>query len=67
MLRVHGNWLVNPLRVLELEREAGETTLLVGCTEDGRTVGVRVPVAKDRAAAVRDALPSVAPGVRHST
>ena len=67
LLRVHRNWLVNPLRVLELEREAGETTLLVGCTVDGRTAGVKVPVAKDRAASVRDALLSVAPGVRHST
>lgn len=66
LLRVHRNWLVNPLRVLELEREVGDTTLFVGRTEGGVASGVRVPVAKDRAAAVRDALLSVAPGVRHT-
>jgi DNA-binding LytR/AlgR family response regulator len=66
LLRVHRNWLVNPSRVLELERLAGETTLLVGHAEGGQASGIRVPVAKDRAAAVRDALLSVAPGVRHS-
>jgi DNA-binding LytR/AlgR family response regulator len=65
LLRVHRNWLINASRVLELERVAGETTLLVGNPEGGEAAGIRVPVAKDRAAAVRDALLSVAPGVRH--
>jgi DNA-binding LytR/AlgR family response regulator len=67
MLRVHRNWLVNPARVVELEREAGETRLLVGTVVAGQEAsGVRVPVAKERAAAVRDALMATARGVRHA-
>ena len=30
LLRVQRNWLINPARVLKLERLSGETTLLVG-------------------------------------
>jgi DNA-binding LytR/AlgR family response regulator len=65
MLRVHRNWLVNPARVVELEREAGETRLLVGTVAGQEASGVRVPVAKERSAAVRDALMATARGVRH--
>jgi two-component system, LytTR family, response regulator LytT len=65
LLRAHRNWLVNPARVLEFERGAGETTLLVGSGQPWAP-GVRVPVAKERAVAVRDALLSGTRGVRQS-
>jgi DNA-binding LytR/AlgR family response regulator len=65
LLRVHRNWLVNPARVVELERDAGETTLLVGSVTGQETSGVRVPVAKDRASAIRDALLATTRGIRH--
>jgi DNA-binding LytR/AlgR family response regulator len=64
LLRVHRNWLVNAARVLELERDAGEMTLFVGAAGPG-SAGVRVPVAKERAALVRDLLLKSARGVRH--
>ena len=48
--------LINPLRVVELEREAGETSLLVGVVEGSEKMGVRVSVANERSVAVRDAL-----------
>ncbi|WP_394829108.1 LytR/AlgR family response regulator transcription factor [Pendulispora albinea] len=51
-LRVHRNWLVMTPHVRSIEREAGETTLIVG--NEHRSV--QVPVARERAASVRDAL-----------
>jgi DNA-binding LytR/AlgR family response regulator len=65
MLRVHRNWLVNTGRVLELEREAGEVSLFAGSAKGANTVGVRIPIAKERAAEVRMRLLAVAPGIRH--
>ncbi|HTQ06063.1 MAG TPA: LytTR family DNA-binding domain-containing protein [Polyangiaceae bacterium] len=64
LLRVHRNWLINPTRVLELERDAGGTSLFVGPAHAADGSGVRVPVAKDRAAAVRDVLLQGASGIR---
>jgi len=61
--RVHRNWLVNEDHVLELEREPGETALLVG----GRTASaprLRVPVSRDRAASVRTRLVGDGVGIR---
>jgi DNA-binding LytR/AlgR family response regulator len=52
-LRVHRNWLVNADRVRELAFDAGERTLFVGSELDDPS-GVRVPVARERAAAVRE-------------
>jgi two-component system response regulator LytT len=65
LLRVHRNWLINPSRVLELERDAGDTSVYVGQAVGKGKSGVRVPVAKERAVAVRDALLAGARGVRH--
>jgi two-component system response regulator LytT len=65
LLRVHRNWLINPSRVLELERDAGDTSVYVGQAVGPDKSGVRVPVAKERAVAVRDALLAGARGVRH--
>jgi DNA-binding LytR/AlgR family response regulator len=55
LLRVHRNWLVNEVHVRELSLDGGERTLFVGRTLDD-TSGVRVPVARERAAAVRERL-----------
>jgi DNA-binding LytR/AlgR family response regulator len=64
LLRVHRNWLINPMRVIALEREAGGTSVFVGSAHAGAGSGVRVPVSKERAAAVRDALLQGARGIR---
>ena len=61
LTRVHRNWLVNLASVKEMEREGGETTLLVGHMGDD---AVRAPVARDRAKAVRELLLENATGVR---
>jgi two-component system response regulator LytT len=64
LLRVHRNWLVNVEHVKVLERESGESELLVGGgLGDGRP-GVRVPVARERAHAVRELLLAGATGIR---
>ena len=60
LLRVHRNWLVNPSRVLEFERDAGETSILVG----NMTSTVRVPISRERTQAVRELLLANATGVR---
>lgn len=57
LVRVHRNWLVNVAHVLELEGNASDAELLVGD-------GVRVPVARERAAAVRELLLANTAGVR---
>jgi DNA-binding LytR/AlgR family response regulator len=64
LVRVHRNWLVNAARVVEFERASGEVTLLVGPADGVEPKGLRVPVAKERAAAVREALLASARGVR---
>jgi DNA-binding LytR/AlgR family response regulator len=56
LLRVHRNWLVNVEHVKELEGAGSETQLLVG--------DVRVPVARERAQAVREELMAGALGFR---
>lgn len=66
LLRVHRSWLVNAARVLELEREGGEIHLLVGIAAGSDITGVRVPVAKERAALVRELLLATARGVRQT-
>jgi two-component system, LytTR family, response regulator LytT len=56
LLRVHRNWLINAEHVRELEGAGSETEILVG--------DQRVPVARERAQAVREALMSNAMGIR---
>jgi two-component system response regulator LytT len=63
LLRVHRNWLVNAAHVQELEGHGSETELLVGPPGDAE-VGVRVPVARERGQAVREALLGNAMGLR---
>jgi len=62
LLRTHRNWLVNPEHVLELLRDAGDELVVGGDAEVDD--GVRVPVARERAQAVRDALLTNATGLR---
>src|SRR5262249_57908838 len=53
LVRIDRNWLVNPAKVIEMERDAGEMSLFVGSVTGAETAGVRVPVARERASAVR--------------
>ncbi len=63
-VRVHRQWLVNASHIKELERDADETRLFVGPALGDEKHGVRVPVARERAAAVRNALLANATGLR---
>jgi DNA-binding LytR/AlgR family response regulator len=58
LARVHRNWLVNTGHVHELEGTGSDTELLVG------SEGLRVPVARERASAVRELLLANATGIR---
>jgi two-component system response regulator LytT len=62
-LRVHRNWLVSEEHILELERESGESALLVGSRAPGGS-SVRVPVSRDRAANLRARLIEEGVGIR---
>jgi two-component system response regulator LytT len=63
-VRVHRNWLVNAAHIKELERDGHETRLFVGAGVADAGQGVRVPVARERAAAVREMLLTNATGLR---
>jgi two-component system response regulator LytT len=63
-VRVHRNWLVNSMHIKELERDGHETKLFVGAGVADAGKGVRVPVARERAAAVREMLLTNATGLR---
>jgi DNA-binding LytR/AlgR family response regulator len=63
-VRVHRNWLVNAAHIKELERDGHETKLFVGDGVADAGKGVRVPVARERAAAVREMLLTNATGLR---
>jgi two-component system response regulator LytT len=65
LMRVHRNWLVNLDFVREMERGDGETTVFAGASLGDESRGVRVPVSRDRAQALRNALLANATGVRH--
>jgi DNA-binding LytR/AlgR family response regulator len=58
LVRTHRNWLVNTDHVRELEGSGADTELAVGSD------GLRVPVARDRATAVREALLAGTMGIR---
>jgi two-component system, LytTR family, response regulator LytT len=63
LLRVHRSWLVSVEHVKELEGYGSETELAVGAPASDAG-DVRIPVARDRAPAVREALLALATGVR---
>jgi DNA-binding LytR/AlgR family response regulator len=63
-IRVHRNWLVNAAHIKELERDGHETRLFVGDGVADAGKGVRVPVARERAGAVREMLLANATGLR---
>ncbi len=62
--RVHRNWLVNTSHIKELERDGHETRLFVGAGIADAGPGMMVPVARERAGAVREMLLSNATGLR---
>ncbi|WP_434425175.1 LytR/AlgR family response regulator transcription factor [Nannocystis pusilla] len=64
LTRVHRNWLVNAAHIKELERDGTETTIFVGAGIGPGHPGVRVPVARERAASVREMLLTTATGLR---
>ena len=64
--RVHRRWLVNASHIKELERDGDETRLFVGAALRDDSQGVRVPVARERAVAVRSALLANATGLRRT-
>lgn len=63
-LRVHRNWLVNAAHIRELDRESGESTLVVGTGYADGGPAIRVPVARERAQALREQLLAGVPGIR---
>ncbi len=63
-VRVHRNWLANSEHIRELQRDGGDSTLLVGSGYRSEDPGVRVPVAKDRAQDLREMLLAASLGVR---
>jgi DNA-binding LytR/AlgR family response regulator len=64
LLRVHASWLVKAVLVRRLERTGGQTTLFVGGGAGEGADGVHVPVAREQAQAVRDALLAGSTGLR---
>ncbi|MGZ3476299.1 MAG: LytTR family DNA-binding domain-containing protein, partial [Polyangiales bacterium] len=62
LLRAHRNWLVNPEHVRELVRDAGDELIVGGDDQEG----VHVPIARERAQVVRDALLADATGLRRA-
>ncbi len=63
-LRVHRNWVVNRDHVQALERdELGQVIVLADTAHSG-TEAIRVPVARDRAQSVREALLDGTTGIR---
>jgi len=63
-VRVHRNWLVNGTHIKEFERDGHETKLFVGSGVADAGRGVHVPVARERAGAIREMLLMNATGLR---
>lgn len=63
LTRVHRNWLVHLPSVRELGKEGNEHFIFVGEGHD-KELGIRVPVARERAAAIRELLLEEATGLR---
>jgi DNA-binding LytR/AlgR family response regulator len=66
LTRVHRSWLVNLGQIKELERDGPETHLFVGDRIGDASHGLRVPVSRERAQAIRDMLFANATGLRRS-
>ncbi len=63
-VRVHRNWLVNGMHIKEFERDGHETKLFVGAGVADAGRGVHVPVARERAGALREMLLMNSTGLR---
>ncbi len=66
LTRVHRNWLVSAAHIKELERVGGETNIFVGTGMGSDRCGVKVPIARERAQAIRELLLASATGVRRT-
>lgn len=66
LTRVHRNFLVNAAHIKELERDGTETKLFVGVGIGHDRHGLSVPVARERAQAVREMLLANATGLRRN-
>jgi two-component system, LytTR family, response regulator LytT len=64
LLRVHRRWLVNPDHIRALDHAGGDYELLVGSGLAEEQHGVRVPVARERAPAVKSLLLAGTTGLR---
>lgn len=62
--RVHRSWLVNVPFIREFGRDGGEHMLFVGQGINSDGSGITVPIARDRASAVREMLLSSSTGLR---
>ena len=66
LARVHRNWLVNLAWIKELESRGGESQLFIGADFSGKSHGLHVPVARERAADVRSMLLTGTVGLRRA-
>jgi two-component system, LytTR family, response regulator LytT len=66
LTRVHRNWLVNAVHIRELDRDKSETSIFVCAGIGPGQPGLKIPVARERAQAVREMLLANATGVRRS-
>ncbi|HSC89262.1 MAG TPA: LytTR family DNA-binding domain-containing protein [Polyangiaceae bacterium] len=64
LVRVHRSWLVNLPFVRELGRDEGDTWIFVGSGLAEQGQGLRIPVARERATALRELLLAGSAGVR---
>ena len=64
VVRVHRNWLAIAEHIKELERENAETMLFVGDSLGEASLGVHVPVSRDRAQVVKELLLDHSTGLR---
>ena len=64
LARVHRNWVVNLTWVKELESRGGESQIFVGADVSGKSHGLHIPVARERAADVRSMLLAGTVGLR---
>jgi DNA-binding LytR/AlgR family response regulator len=64
LVRVHRNWVVNLAWVKELESHGGESHLFIGADVSGKSHGLQVPVARERAVEVRSMLLAGTVGLR---
>jgi two-component system, LytTR family, response regulator LytT len=66
MMRVHRNWLINTAHIKELHRRGNDSYILLGAGAGADPPGLVVPVARERAQEIRDALLADTTGLRET-